>query len=63
MDFLEDASRKRKNAATNFSVVNKMAIAILGTDKNKEPMRRKRQRASLSDDYLRQLIDSFSLEL
>lgn len=63
VDFLEDASRKRKNAATNFSVVNKMAIAILGTDKKKEPMRRKRQRASLSDDYLRQLIDNFCLEL
>ena len=62
VDFLEDASRKRKNAATNFSVVNKMAIAILGTDKKKEPMRRKRQRASLSDDYLRQLIDNFCLE-
>jgi len=63
VDFQEDASRKRKNAATNFSVVNKMAIAILNADKKKEPMRRKRQRASLSDDYLRQLIDNFSLQL
>lgn len=63
VDFQEDASRKRKNAATNFSVVNKMAIAILNNDRKKEPMRRKRQRASLSDDYLRQLIDNFQLGL
>ena len=63
VDFQEDASRKRKNAATNFSVVSKMAIAILGTDQKKEPMRRKRQRASLDDDYLRQLIDNFRMNL
>lgn len=63
MDFQEDASRKRKIAATNFSVLNKMAIAILNTDKRKEPMRRKRQRASLSDDYLRTLIDNFQMDL
>lgn len=63
VDFQEDASRKRKNAATNFSVISKMAIAILGTDQKKEPMRRKMQRASLSDDYLRQLIDNFRLNL
>ena len=63
VDFQEDASRKRKNAAINFSVISKMAIAILGMDQKKEPMRRKRQRASLSDDYLRQLIDSFSMNL
>ena len=63
VDFQEDASRKRKNAATNFSVVSKMAIAILGTDQKKEPMRRKRQRAALNDDYLRQLIDNFRINL
>lgn len=63
VDFQEDASRKRKNAATNFSLVSKMAIAILNTDEKKEPMRRKRQRASLSDGYLRYLIDNFCLKL
>lgn len=63
VDFLEDASRKRKNAATNLSLANKMAIAILNADEKKEPMRRKRQRASLSDDYLRYLIDNFCSQL
>ena len=63
VDFQEDASRKRKNAATNFSVVNKMAIAILGMDCDKVPLRRKRQRASMSDDYLRKLINNFCLKL
>ncbi len=46
-----------------YAVKSAYPLGRLGTDKNKEPMRRKRQRASLSDDYLRQLIDSFSLEL
>lgn len=62
VDFLEDASRKRKNAATNFSIVNKMAMAILGANSDKIPLRRKRQRASMSDDYLRQMIDNFCLK-
>lgn len=66
VDFQEDNARKRKNAATNFSLVTKMAIAILNSDDNggkKIPMRRKKQRAALSDEYLQQLIDNFYLDL
>ena len=48
--------RKKKNAAINFSLVNKMAMAILSFDKKKEPLRRKRQRAALKEEYLKQLL-------
>ena len=63
VDFDEDASRKRKNAATNFSLVSKMAMAVLRTDLKKEPLRRKMLRASLNDEYLRQLLDNFKMNL
>lgn len=56
VDFQEDKSRKKKNAAINFSLVNKMAMAILSFDKKKEPLRRKRQRAALKEEYLKQLL-------
>lgn len=56
VDFQEDKSRKKKNAAINFSLINKMAMAILSFDKKKEPLRRKRQRAALKEEYLKQLL-------
>ena len=58
VDFKEDSSRKRKNAAVNFSLINKIAMAILRLDTaKKEAWVRKRQRASLDDNYLRYLLD------
>ena len=49
---------KRKNAAVNFSLINKIAMAILRLDTaKKEAWVRKRQRASLDDNYLRYLLD------
>lgn len=56
VDFQEDKSRKKRNAALNFSLVNKMAMAILSFDRKKEPLRRKRQRAALKDEYLKELL-------
>lgn len=56
VDFQEDKSRKKKNAAVNFSLINKMAIAILSLDQKKQPLKRKRQRAALSEEYLRDLL-------
>lgn len=63
MDFQEDKSRKRENAALNFSIINKMAISVLNCDKKKEPMVRKRQRAALNDEYLKSLLKNLETVL
>ena len=57
--FQEDASRKRsKNAAQNFSLINKVAINILKNDQSKNiSIRRKRNIASWDMKYLSRLLN------
>ncbi len=52
--FQEDASRKRyKNAAQNFSLINKVALNIVKNDKTKTcSLKRKRRIAAMNLDYL-----------
>ena len=58
VDFQEDADRKRnKNAAQNFSLINKVAINILKNDKTKNiSIRRKMNIAALDLKYLLTLL-------
>jgi len=58
VDFQEDADRKRnKNAAQNFSLVNKVAINILKNDQTKNiSLRRKMNIAALDLNYLLTLL-------
>lgn len=64
VDFMEDSSRKRKNAAINFSLVNKIAMAVLGMETSKkEAWVRKKQRAALDDGYMRKLLSFLPSEL
>lgn len=64
VDFMEDSSRKRKNAAINFSLVNKIAMTVLGMETSKkEAWVRKKQRAALDDGYMRKLLSILHNEL
>ena len=63
VDFKEDDSRKRRNAAINFSLLCKMAMAILGTDKKKRTMKSKRYEALLDENYFRGLLDNFAMQI
>lgn len=55
--FREDASRKTKNAARNFSTANKMALSILKNDKTtKGSMNLKRLKAGWDESYLERLL-------
>ena len=56
VDFDEDSTRKKKNAAKNFSLISKMAIAILSLDKSKRPFSRKRMRMAMDDDYFKSML-------
>lgn len=59
VDFQEDADRKRhKNAAQNFSLINKVAINILKNDKTKNiSIRRKKNIAAWDLKYLLMLLN------
>ena len=57
--FREDQSRKVKNAARNFSAVNKMALAILKNDTTvKGSVNLKRLKAGWDEDYLSKLLQA-----
>lgn len=56
VDFDEDSTRKKKNAAKNFSLIAKMAIAILSLDKSKKPFSRKRMRMAMDEDYFKSML-------
>lgn len=56
VDFREDESRKRKNAAKNFSLIRKMAIAILSLDKSKISFNRKRFRMLAKEEYFHSML-------
>lgn len=57
--FQEDADRKRrKNAAQNFSLINKVALNIIKNDKTKTcSMKRKRKIAAMDISYLQTLMN------
>lgn len=58
VDFDEDDTRKKKNAAKNFSLISKMAIAVLSLDKSKLPFSRKRMKMCMDDNYFRTMLDN-----
>lgn len=55
--FLEDACRARKGfAAVNLSTIRKLAMQIIKEHIDKSSLKKKRFKASLSNDYLRDLL-------
>lgn len=55
--FKEDACRARKGyAAQNLSTIRKLALQVVKGYKDKRSLRKRRFRASLSQDYLRELL-------
>lgn len=56
VSFSEDKSSKTKNAAINFSLINKMALAILKKDKKKASIVAKRKIAGWNELYLDKLL-------
>lgn len=55
--FNEDATRKKKNAAVNFSLLNKIALAAVKKDSSKGSLKGKRKRAGWDDSFLENLLD------
>lgn len=55
--FNEDATRKKKNAAINFSLLNKIALAAVKKDKSKGSLKGKRKRAGWDEGFLEHLLD------
>lgn len=56
VNFNEDYTRKRNVAAQNFSLLNKIALAILKNNSTKKPINRKRKVAGWDNDFLWQLL-------
>jgi predicted transposase YbfD/YdcC len=55
--FSEDASRKRKkNSAANFTLLTKIAMALLAREETKMSMRAKRYRATVSPEYREKVL-------
>jgi predicted transposase YbfD/YdcC len=55
----EDQSQiKYKNAATNFATVRKIAYNILKLNEDKIPLKRKRLKATLSNEFISKLLTS-----
>lgn len=63
IDFDEDNTRKKKNAAKNFSLISKMAIAILSLDKSKLPFSRKRMRMAMDENYFMSMLNNLYRKL
>lgn len=55
--FNEDATRKKKNAAVNFSLLNKIALIAVKKDESKGSLKGKRKRAGWDDSFLEKLLD------
>lgn len=55
----EDLSRKKMNSAVNYSLITKMALAVLKNNKDKIPVKRKRLKAGWDDDYMENLVLEF----
>lgn len=48
---------KKKNAAINFSLLNKIALAAVKKDESKGSLKGKRKRAGWDDNFLEHLLD------
>lgn len=57
--FNEDRGRKMMDSAQNYSLLTKMALAILKKDKKKMPMTDKRLMAGWDDNYMYSLVNQF----
>lgn len=55
--FNEDSTRKKKNAAVNFSLLNKIALAAIKKDNSKGSLKGKRKRAGWDDSFLEKVLD------
>lgn len=58
VSFNEDAQKKKKNAARNFSVLNKITMTQLKNNKRKASLKGKRKMAGWSDEFLAELLDA-----
>lgn len=47
------------NSAVNYSLITKMALAVLKNNKDKIPVKRKRLKAGWDDDYMENLVLEF----
>lgn len=56
--FNEDNQKKKKNAAQNFSVLSKIAMAQLKNNKRKGSLKGKRKMAGWSSDFLAEILDA-----
>ena len=58
VSFNEDSQKKKKNAAQNFSLLNKIAMTQLKNNKRKASLKGKRKMAGWSDEFLAELLDA-----
>lgn len=58
VSFNEDNQKKKKNAAQNFSLLNKIAMTQLKNNKRKASLKGKRKMAGWSDEFLAELLDA-----
>ena len=58
VSFNEDSQKKKKNAAQNFSLLNKIAMTQLKNNKRKASLKSKRKMAGWSDEFLAELLDA-----
>jgi len=56
--FNEDDTRKRKNAAQNFSLISKIALAQIKNSQRKGSFKMKRKLAGWDENYMMELLDS-----
>ena len=56
VSFGEDADRKKKKAAQNFSLIRKVALTVLKADDTKASLVRKRKMAGWDDGFLEKLM-------
>lgn len=58
VSFNEDSQKKKRNAAQNFSLLNKIAMTQLKNNKRKASLKGKRKMAGWSDEFLAELLDA-----
>ena len=56
--FNEDSQRKKKNAARNFSLISKIALAQLKNNPYKASLKLKRKKAGWDIGFLEELLDA-----
>ncbi|MBR5823330.1 MAG: transposase, partial [Paludibacteraceae bacterium] len=56
VSFNEDNQRKKRNAAQNVSLINKLALTLLKQDTSKGSIKSKRKRAGWDNEFLAILL-------